>query len=86
MLVMILKQTTVAFYHGCELANAAIHQFNIINSNFDGSLNELHHIEFAVGESKKKNYTFREMIQEDDASDFIKAMEKDIHDNETRGH
>ena len=44
-----LTQPTVAFYHGCASVNAAIHQYNIINSKFDGSFNELHHMALAVG-------------------------------------
>ena len=40
----------------------------------------------AVGKSNNENYTFHEMIKEYDSSDLIKAMEKDIHDNESRGN
>ena len=76
LLEMSLTKPTVAFSHRCASVNAAIHQFNIINWNFDGSLNELHHMAFSVGKSNNENYTFCEMIKEDDASDFIKAMEK----------
>ena len=86
LLAMSLTQPTAACSHGCASVNAVIHQCNIINSNFDGSLNELHHMELAVGKSNNENYTFREMIKEDDASDFIKAMEKEIHYHESRGH
>ena len=40
----------------------------------------------AVVKSNNKNYTFRVMIKEDDSSVSIKAMEKEIHDHESRGH
>ena len=73
---MSLTQPTVAFSHGCAKVNSAIYQCNIINSNFDSSLNELHHMVLAVEKSNSKNYTFREMIKEDDASNFVKAMKK----------
>ena len=58
-----LTQPTVAFSHGCASVNAAIHQCNIINSKFDGSLNELNHMALAIGKSKNENYTFHEMIE-----------------------
>ena len=41
---------------------------------------------FAFGKSNNENYKFSEMIKEGDASDFIKEMEKEIHDHEYRGH
>ena len=85
LLAISLTQPTIAFSCGCESVNAAIFQCNIINSNFGSSLNELHHIALAVGISNNKNYTFRDMIKEDDASYFIKATEKEIHDHEYQG-
>ena len=51
LLAMSLIQPTVTFYHGCALVNDDIHQCNIINSNFDGSLNELHHMACDIGKS-----------------------------------
>jgi hypothetical protein len=41
---------------------------------------------FATGKSNNENYTFREMLKEDDASSFITVMTKDIHNHESRGH
>ena len=57
LLEMSLTQPTVAFSHGCASVNAGINQCNIINSNFYGSLNELHHMALTVGKSNNKNYT-----------------------------
>ena len=59
------------FLHGQATINAAVHQCNVINANFDGSLNEIHHMVLASGKVDNENYTFREMLKEDDASDFI---------------
>ena len=40
----------------------------------------------AVGKTKNENYIFCEIIKEYDASDFIKEMEKEIHDHESQRH
>ena len=41
---------------------------------------------FAAGKSNNENYTFCEMPKQDDASDFIKAMEKESNDPSSHGH
>jgi hypothetical protein len=74
------------FSHGQATINAAVHQCNVINANFDGSLNEIHHMVLASGKVNNENYTFREMLKEDDASGFIKAMIKETQDHESQGH
>ena len=40
----------------------------------------------AAGKSNNENYTFREMVKQDDASGFIKAMERLSNDHSSRGH
>jgi len=86
LLLSTLAQPSVAFSHVQEPVNAAIYHCNVINANFDGSLNKIHHIVLAAGKSNNKHYTFREMLKEDDASDFIKAMEKEPNDHSSHGH
>ena len=81
-----LAQPSVAFSHVKESVNAAIHHCNLINANFDRLLNEIHHMVLADGKSNNENYTFREMLKQDDASKFIKAMEKESNDHSSRGH
>ena len=76
LLAMSLTEPIVSFYHVCASVNDAFNQCNIINSKFYGSLNELHHMAFSVRKSNNDNYTFRDIIKEDDVSDFINAMEK----------
>ena len=71
-----ITQPSVAFYQVQESVNEAIHHCNVINANFDGSLNEIHHMVLAAGKSNNENYTFREILKQDYASDFIKAMGK----------
>ena len=69
-----LAQQLVAFSHVQESVNEAIHHCNVINANFDGSLNEIHHMVLAAGKLNNEKYTFCEMLKQDDASDCIKAM------------
>ena len=77
---------SVAFSHGQASVNAVIHNYNVINANFDGSLNEFHHMVLAATKSNNENYTFREMLEQDDVGDFVKAMMKEVGDHEARGH
>jgi len=58
----------------------------MINANFDGSLNEIHHMVFAAGKTNNEVYTFKDMLQEEDASDFILAMKKEVQAHEARRH
>jgi hypothetical protein len=81
-----LTRPSVLFSEAHTAVNAAIHQCNVINANFDGSLNELHHMVLIAGKANNDCYTFKEMLREDDASDFVQAMTKEIHDHESRGH
>ena len=81
-----LMQPTVAFSQAQAAVNLAVHQCNVINTNFDGSLNVLHHMVMAASKANNESYTFREMLKQDDASEFIKAMEKESYDHASRGH
>ena len=40
----------------------------------------------AAGKANNESYTFREMLKQDDAAEFIKAMLKETQDHESRGH
>ena len=40
----------------------------------------------SASKSNNERYTFREMMKQDDAADFTKAMEKESHDHASRGH
>ena len=86
LIATILSQPMAEFSHGQATINAAVHQCNVINANFDGALNEIHHMVLASGKVNNENYIFRGMLKEDDASDFIKAMIKETQDHESRGH
>ena len=86
LLAPMLLNPIVAFSYGQASVNAVIHNCNIINANFDGLLNEFHHMVLAATKANNENYTFREMLQQDDAGEFIKAMMKEVGDHEARGH
>ena len=80
----IMMQPVCVFSHAHACINSAVYQCNVINANFDGSLNAIHHMVLAAGRSNNEVYTYREMLKQDDASDFIKAMTKEISDHESR--
>ena len=58
----------------------------MVNANFDGTFNEIHHMVLAAGKANNDCYTFREMLKEDDAAEFIEAMKVEVTAHETRDH
>ena len=86
LLAACLAQPTVALTQAHASVNCAIHHCHAINANFDGSLNEIHHMVLAASKSNNENYTFRQMLQEEDSAEFIKAMVDESKAHETRGH
>ncbi len=80
-----MSQPTLALSQGQACVNADVHQCNVINSNFDGSCNQMHHMFISAGKSNNKNYTFREILKQDDTADFIKAIQKETQDHESWG-
>jgi len=74
------------FSHGQASVNRVVHKCNVIHSNFDGTANEIHHMVLAAGKSNNETYTFREMLKQDDAAEFIKAMKKEAEDHERGNH
>ena len=74
------------FSHGQACVNSVVHKCNVVNANFDGTYNEIHHMVMAAGGADNESYTFREMLQQDDAASFIEAMKKETNAHESRGH
>ena len=60
--------------------NSFIHQCNVVNANFDGTLNHIHHMVLAAGKENNEVYTFKEMLQQDDAKDYFIELGKLTHD------
>jgi hypothetical protein len=59
---------------------------NLVETNFDGSLNYLAHHVFAAGKENNETYTFREMLKQEDRDNFIEAMQVEIDAHQTREH
>ena len=81
-----VSDPVAVFSHGQACINSAVYQCEIVNSNFDKSLNQIHHMVLATGQTSNEVYTFKDMLKEDDRVDFIDAMEKEISAHEKRKH
>ena len=60
--------------------------FEVTNKNFDGTLNAIPHYVFASKNAANDTFTLTKMFKEHDRADFVKAMQKEIDDHESRGH
>ena len=84
LIVSSLAKPAVTFSQAQASANAALHQCNMINANFNGSIIVIHHMALSVGRNNE-SYTFREMLKQDNAADFIKATMKETCDHKYCG-
>ena len=78
-----MMQPASVYSHGQACVNSVVYQFSMINTNFDGTLNELHHMAFSASKSNNESFTYRQMLQEEDAQDFIQAMQTEIRAHES---
>ena len=67
-------------------AESTIHRFNQANENFDSTCNGILHHVYSVGKEANENFTFKEMLQQDDKEEFVEAMKKEISDHTKREH
>ena len=65
---------------------AAVNSFHSANQTFDNTLNVLHTMTLLAEKEDNESYTFRQMLKQPDAADFIKAMTKETSDHESKGH
>ena len=49
--------------HGQACVNSAVYQCEVVNSNFDKSLNHIHHMVLAAGQTTNEVYTFKDMLK-----------------------
>ena len=56
------------------------------NQLVDNTLNSLHPMALLAEKEDNESYTFKEMLKQPDASEFIKTMMKESSDHETREH
>ena len=81
-----LSQPLNVFSHAHACVKPTIYQCATVNANFDQTLNSIHHMVLAAGQTNNEVYTFRNMLKEDDRAEFIEAMTKEIEVHERRGH
>lgn len=55
-------QPAAVFSHAQASVNNAIHKFDVVNANFDGTFNALHHMAFIAGKENNECYTYQEML------------------------
>ena len=81
-----VSSPVAVFSHGQACVFGAIHQCSVINANFDQSCNQIHHMVLAAGHALNEVYTFRDMLKQEDKSDFMKAMSVEVREHEKRHH
>ena len=69
-----------------NLVFTTVNSYHMANQLFDNTLNSLHSMALLAEKEDNESYTFKEMLKQPDASEFIKAMMKESSDHETRGH
>ena len=72
--------------HYTAFFSAAALKCEEVSVLFDGTLNKVHEFAFAANQQQNETYTFKDAMLQDDASDFIKAMIKEISDHESNNH
>ena len=55
-------------------ASRVVYQSQLINQHFDETFNYLNPMALTTDTSNNETYTFKEMLQQDDQKEFIKAM------------
>lgn len=58
----------------------------ILQLNFDGTLNSIQPLAYVANQGTNDVFTFREAMQQEDRAEFIKAMVQEIQDHTERGH
>ena len=57
-----------------------------INTQFDNTLNSIHHAVLATAVGDNDTYTLKDMMKQEDKGDFITAMIKEVEDHVSRNH
>ena len=69
-----------------NFAFATVHAFHATNRCFVGTLYGLNPKSFLAGKENNESFTFKEMLKQEDQSDLIEAMKKEVSDHENWGH
>ena len=65
---------------------SAVHSCHSANQLFDDTLNSLHPMALATEKEDNESYTFKQMLKQPDAADFIRTTMKESADHEARSH
>ncbi|KAL7464788.1 hypothetical protein ACHAXS_005121 [Conticribra weissflogii] len=86
MILSTYAEPTTAFSTGQAAVNSLIHKCNVVNSNFDNTLNSFPTFVLAAGKENNECYTFKEMLSQPDWDKFLQAMLKESAEHENRNH
>jgi hypothetical protein len=81
-----LVTTSTAFTDPVNSLNKAVLHSQRVNTHFDGTLNALHHAALTAVAGDNDTYTLKDVFKQDDKSEFIQAMMKEVRDHESRNH
>ena len=72
---------------GCQnMIFATMNAFHTANQIFDNTLNASYHMALSTEQDNNKSYIFKQMLQQEDQADYVKAMMKEGIDHEAKGH
>ncbi len=63
-----------------------IKRFEEINEHYDSTTNQIHCLSFSTDISSNEVFTYKEPMNQEDAHLFVKAMQKEVSDHESRDH
>jgi hypothetical protein len=63
-----------------------VDRWEMANTLYDETLNDMHHFCYAAITNENDSYTFKNMLQQPDKAEFVKAMTKEVEAHESREH
>ena len=78
--------TATALTTYVDSLNCAVLHSQRVNTHFDGILNTIHHVVLTAVAGDNDAYTLKDVFKQDDKSDFIQSMLKEVEDHEQRNH
>eukprot|EP00978_Attheya_sp_CCMP212_P012191 scaffold30346_cov52-Attheya_sp.AAC.4 len=63
-----------------------VDRWEVANTLYDETLNDMHHFCYAAITNENNSYTFKNMLQQPDKAEFIEAMTKEVEAHESREH
>jgi hypothetical protein len=81
-----LVTAATAFTQPSDSLNKVVLHSQRVNTHFDGTLNAIHHAALTAAAGDNDTYTLKDVFKQDDKSEFIQAMMKEVNDHESRNH